>query len=130
MMKKFTLTQIFAFVGAFSWCLTLWLRGTSAIQIALLRFILGILPNIAAAWVVVGIATLLWTDTWHRKASFLFSSLTCLAVLILALGSEIFHHYFLSSPFDPYDMVATFVALTLYLGCLFVSQKRLAKSPA
>lgn len=49
-MKKLSLTTVFGLIGALSWGLTVLLRGTSLNNIELIQFILGMMPNISAAW--------------------------------------------------------------------------------
>lgn len=45
-MKKITITLVFGLIGVILWNVTNILRTTSLINIDILRFILGIMPNI------------------------------------------------------------------------------------
>lgn len=54
-MGKTTLTYFFWVTGAILWCATIFLRDMS-INNAIVNFILGIMPNIGAAWVFIWLA--------------------------------------------------------------------------
>ena len=68
-MKKITITLVFGLIGVILWNVTNILRTTSLINIDILRFILGIMPNIAACWVFIWVGELIITKI--NKKNFL-----------------------------------------------------------
>jgi len=53
---------------------------------------------------------------------FTFKVATTLSVVIflLAVVSEMVHDVFLDSPFDKNDIIATILAIVVYLACMYV----------
>ena len=114
MKEKFTVTYIFALIGALTWAFTILLRGTSITSIAPINFILGIMPNISAAWFFIWIGEIIFLKV-KREFNMKEAFISCTVVFILALLSEIVHQLFLNSPFDIYDIIATILASIIYL---------------
>lgn len=111
---KKTVTYMFGLIGVLTWGLTIFFRETSFTQITSINFILGIMPNISAAWFLV------WSGefavTYLKKTfDFKYACFSSFIVLLLALISEIVHHLYLNSAFDRDDMMATGLALFIYL---------------
>lgn len=121
--KKFkkTMTYRFGLIGVLTWALTIFMRETSVTQLAPINFILGIIPNISAAWVVVWIGEVI-VSYLKKSFDFKYACLSSLIAFLLALVSEVIHHFFLNSPFDNYDMIGTGVALLIYLIVFKIAQ--------
>ena len=113
-MKKITITLVFGLIGVILWNVTNILRTTSLINIDILRFILGIMPNIAACWVFIWVGELIITKINNNYNS-IFASIVSGIVFLLAIISEFIHDKFLNSPFDIDDIIATILAIAVYL---------------
>ena len=84
-----------------------------------MQFLLGVMPNISACWL------LLWfgeNRVMKKGKMFTFKVATTLSVVIflLAVVSEMVHDVFLDSPFDKNDIIATILAIVVYLACMYV----------
>lgn len=117
--KKYTITTVFGVIGILSWLLTLLLRERPWNGMEIMQFILGVMPNISACWV------LLWfgeNRVMKKRKMFTFKVATTLSVVIflLAVVSEMVHDVFLNSPFDKNDIIATILAIVVYLACMYV----------
>ena len=119
-MKKRTITYVFGIIGALFWGGTVLLREMQVSDISALTFILGIMPNISASWVSLYIGELL-VDKANKKFTFKVASIISVVVFLLALTSEIIHDLFLNSAFDVYDIIATILAILVYLIVLYIS---------
>lgn len=112
-MNNKTLTYFFGLAGSILWLATIFLREMS-INNSIINFMLGIMPNLAATWVFIWFAELIFISKKYvftmKRA--IFSSGT---VFVLALISEIIHDIYLNSPFDINDIVATIISIVLYL---------------
>lgn len=120
-MKKLNTTAKFGIIGGFSWTLTLLLRGTSINNIEIVNFILGIMPNISAAWFFIWIGETILNKSnkfFDLKSSIITSGL----IFLFSIISEIVHDLFLNSPFDIYDILATILAIVLYLVTFYFSK--------
>ena len=113
-MKKITITLVFGLIGVILWNVTNILRTTSLINIDILRFILGIMPNIAACWVFIWVGELIITKI-NNNYNLIFASVVSGIVFLLAIISEFIHDKFLNSPFDINDIIATILAIAVYL---------------
>ena len=113
-MKKITITLVFGLIGVILWNVTNILRTTSLINIDILRFILGIMPNIAACWVFIWVGELIITKI-NNNYNLIFASIVSGIVFLLAIISEFIHDKFLNSPFDINDIIATILAIAVYL---------------
>lgn len=117
--KKYTITTVFGVIGILSWLLTLLLRERSWNGMEIMQFLLGVMPNISACWL------LLWfgeNSVMKKGKMFTFKVATTLSVVIflLAVVSEMVHDVFLNSPFDKNDIIATILAVVVYLTSMFV----------
>lgn len=117
--KKYTITTVFGVIGILSWLLTLLLRERSWNGMEIMQFLLGVMPNISACWL------LLWfgeNSVMKKGKMFTFKVATTLSVVIflLAVVSEMVHDVFLNSPFDKNDIIATMLAVVVYLTSMFV----------
>lgn len=117
--KKYTITTVFGVIGIASWLLTLLLRERAWNGMGIMQFLLGVMPNISACWL------LLWfgeNRVMKKGKMFTFKVATTLSVVIflLAVVSEMVHDVFLDSPFDKNDIIATILAIVVYLACMYV----------
>ena len=122
-MKKITITLIFGLIGVVLWNVTNILRTTSLINIDILRFILGIMPNIAACWVFIWVGELIITKINNNYNS-IFASIVSGVVFLLAIISEFIHDKFLNSPFDINDIIATILSIIIYLVSFYFSKRK------
>ncbi|MFV0363902.1 MAG: hypothetical protein ACK5LL_12575 [Suipraeoptans sp.] len=114
-MKKIRMgvVEIMGYIGMFLWLATLFLRNINLSANTGYQFVLGVLPNIGAAWVMTMFGK--WIIIFGFKQSFTVKKhiILCVGIVLMALVSEFIHDLFLNSPFDPYDMVVTIVAQCL-----------------
>lgn len=110
---KRTLTYTFGVIGAISWTITLFLRG-QCIDSSLFNFILGIIPNIAAIWVILALFEQIFMQI-NFEFSFKKAVHISIITLLLALISEFIHDIYLNSPFDVNDIIATILSAIIYL---------------
>lgn len=122
-MKKITITLVFGLIGVILWNVTNILRTTSLINIDILRFILGIMPNIAACWVFIWVGELIITKINNNYNS-IFASIVSGVVFLLAIISEFIHDKFLNSPFDIDDIIATILAIAVYLVSFYFYKQK------
>lgn len=122
-MKKLTITHVFGLIGAISWSLTILLRETSVNNIPIINFILGVMPNISAAWFFIYVVEFILTKS-GKLFIFRYALITSTSIFLLGLVSEIIHDLFLNSPFDIYDIIATVFAIVIYLLILYLTTIR------
>ena len=122
-MKKITITLIFGLIGVVLWNVTNILRTTSLINIDALKFILGIMPNVAACWVFIWVGELIITKI-NNNYNFKFASIVSGIIFLLAIISELIHDKFLNSPFDINDIIATILSIIVYLVSFYFSKRK------
>lgn len=118
-MKKLTITSVFGIIGILFWTLTILLRGTVVNGIETFNFVLGIMPNIAAAWFFIWTVEII-VNRANKDFTFKTSLISSGLILLFAIMSETIHDLFLNSPFDIYDIIGTILAIVLYLGTLYI----------
>lgn len=111
-MKKieYGLTEYLGIAGSFIWVIVIMLRGLNLSNNSIYNFILGILPNLGAAWIFTLLFKWLIIYVFKKQYNIKTHAMVCVSIFVLALISEIIHHYFLNSPFDIFDMVITIIA--------------------
>lgn len=97
-------------IGIFLWVATVVLRDDNFSSHALYIFIMGILPNLAAAWVFTIFGKWVVIFSLKRAYSTKIHLINCAGVFIMAFLSEVVHDLFLNSPFDVFDILITVVA--------------------
>jgi len=102
--------EILGYTGIFLWIAIILLRGISLTNNSLYLFLLGIFPNLAAAWAMTMFAKWVILFILKRSVTVKIHFCICAAIIFLALISEVIHDMFLGSPFDIYDMLITVVA--------------------
>ena len=125
-MKKYTITYVFGIIGALSRSGTILLRELLLSNMSTVNFILGIMPNISASWVFLWLGEKLMNKA-NRKFTFKAASVVAGVIFLFALISEIIHDMFLNSPFDVKDIIATIVAIILYLTLFYVSKSKFVR---
>ncbi|MBU5484339.1 hypothetical protein KQI86_08360 [Clostridium sp. MSJ-11] len=125
-MKSFLTTKTLGIIGAISWFVTIILRETTLNNIEILNFILGIAPNVAAAWFFAFAVEAIYSEILKRKFTNKEAIATSVTIWVLGLGSEIIHDLFLNSPFDINDMIATSFALIILLIIFCSNNKKLS----
>lgn len=113
-MKKIKLTNSLGIIGALIWGLTIFARDSNLISNEAINFILGIAPNIGATWNFAFIAESLYISFYKKEYTFKHTIITLVGICVLALASEIIHDLFLNSPFDIFDIIATFISAIIY----------------
>ncbi|MGL4107502.1 hypothetical protein [Clostridium sp. LP20] len=113
-MKKLKLTNILGIIGAVIWTLTVLGRDTNLMTNESIKFILGIAPNIGAPWIFAFISESLYTSFYKNEYTYKLTIITLVGISVLAITSEIIHDFFLGSPFDIYDIIATLISVIIY----------------
>lgn len=124
-MKKFLTTKTLGVIGAISWTGTIILRETTLTSIQAFNFILGIAPNIAAAWLFAFSMEIIYSTLLKRKVRIKDALTISMTIWLLSLGSEIIHDLFLNSPFDINDIIATAFALIIFLIIFYLNNEDL-----
>lgn len=124
-MKNFLTTKTLGVIGAISWTGTIILRETTLTSIQAFNFILGIAPNIAAAWLFAFSMEIIYSTLLKRKVRIKDALTISMTIWLLSLGSEIIHDLFLNSPFDINDIIATAFALIIFLIIFYLNNEDL-----
>ena len=113
---KFGSTEILGYMGGLIWAAVILLRGISFSGNSVYLFLVGILPNLGAAWVITLFGKWIILFVCKQDYSIKKHCIFCFGVIILAFVSELIHDSFLNSPFDIYDIVIAIIAqLTIFL---------------
>ena len=126
-MKSLLTSKALGVIGAILWAATIILRETTLNSIGILNFILGIAPNIGAAWLFTFLIENIYSSLLKRRFAIKAAATTSIAIWILSLGSEIIHDLFLNSPFDINDIIATSFALMIYFINFYLRDKDLSR---
>ena len=122
-MNKVTYTKALGILGIGIWVGTIFLRETSAVNMQVIGFLLGIAPNIGAVWGVATIFEEMYSVLLKKKYTLKVAVAALIGIFILGLGSEIVHDLFLNSPFDIYDMISTIVASVIYILPIWIKNR-------
>lgn len=122
-MRRYSSTSILGIIGMVTWIATILLRELSINNICI-SFILGIMPNISAAWLFIWLGETIVKQK-SISSNFRIISIISGLIFLLALISEIIHDKFLNSPFDVYDIIATIVSIAIYLVVFYFSNRTL-----
>lgn len=109
--KRKTLISIVGLFGSALWVLTIYMRGTDYVQISVINFLLGILPNFGVGLLLPMITILFYPVLFEEEISVTKYRYVLVAFFLLLFISEIIHDKFINSPFDIYDLAASFIAL-------------------
>jgi len=107
---KFGSIEIMGYIGGLLWGAIIAVRLFPLPTNEIYRLIIGIAPNLGAAWIVTMFSK--WVVIFALKQNYTVKqhAVICVCIVILALASEFIHDAFLGSPFDVYDMIITIVA--------------------
>ncbi len=120
-MNKHTITSVFGIIGVLSWSLTILLREVTLNGIDTITFILGIMPNISACWFFIWLGEII-VNKMNDDFTFKVASIISGVIFLLAIISELIHDIFLNSHFDINDIIATILAITLYLIIFYITK--------
>ena len=113
-MKKIYI--ILALIGMLIWTAAIFLRETSVMENGFLRRILWVAPNFGVVWAGVGFTYLIYPNIRKREFEPKYILPLVGVILVLLLLAEIIHHFFLDSPFDVWDMVASVLAAIIIIA--------------
>ena len=112
---KFGSIEILGYMGGLIWVAVILLRGISFFNNSIYLFLIGILPNLGAAWVITMFSKWIILFMCKHNYSIKIHCIICFGVIIFAFVSELIHDSFLKSPFDICDIVITIIAqLTIF----------------
>ena len=114
--SKKNVYSILLVVGIFLWSAAVLLRGTSVMDIAILKRLIWVAPNIGVVWAGVGFAYLLFPRIFKREFNPKHTAVLLGSILAALLLSETMHHFWLGSAFDIWDMAASAVAAAIVLA--------------
>ena len=121
---KFGSIEILGYIGGLIWVAVILLRGVSFSNNSTYLFLIGILPNLGAAWIITMFGKWIVLFICKQDYSIKRHCIICFGVLVLALVSELIHDSFLNSPFDVCDIVITIIAqLTIFLIPIITKDK-------
>ena len=121
-MKKYTVTSVFGIIGIISWAITILLRETYLVNIEIINFKLGVMPNVGAAWFFIWIVEIIYEEI-KRDFTFKVSIKVSGIIFLIAVLTEVVHDMFLNSTFDIFDIIATILAITIYLIILYIFER-------
>ncbi len=117
-MKKiqFGTIEILGYIGMAVWVGANILRMLDLSNHPTYLFMVGMLPNVGAAWSFTMLFK--WLVQWRCAGDYtiLAHMLLCGIVMLLGLISELIHDMFLGAPFDSYDVFASMLAQLLMMS--------------
>lgn len=114
MKKKIGSIEILGFIGLVVWILNNLIRNQFHTVNPILIFIMGIIPNIGAAWFALALGKFIVQYLFKKPYSLQIHLFICIGILAVALAYEIYYHSssnFYRRPFDVFDMLATLLSL-------------------
>ena len=113
-MKK--IHSILALIGVIIWSLAIFLRGTPLMDSDIIKWFSWVAPNFGVVWAGVGFTYLLYPRIRKKEFEPKYTLLLVGIIFMFLLFAEIIHHFFLDSPFDVWDMVASAIAAIIVIG--------------
>lgn len=110
MRKSFNSIDVLGIQGIFIWLVVVLLRRTNIVGGELCTFLLGVLPNLGAAWLVTAIIKNLVVKIMKENYTIAAHSINCITILLIALCSEFFFFIVYGRAFDYADIVVTAIA--------------------
>ena len=125
---KFGSIEILGYIGGLIWVAVILLRGISFSDNSIYLFLVGILPNLGAAWAITMLGK--WIVLFICKQDYGIKKhcIVCFGVIILAFASELVHDSLLNSPFDIYDMAITIIAQLIILLVPIITKDKYFKN--
>lgn len=102
--------ELLGYIGIAIWVAVVLLRGYPLLDNSIYLFLLGTLPNLAAAWVMTMFIKWGIVIVFKKNFTIKIHFSLCIGIVVLAFISEIIHDFFFNSPFDIYDMILTVFA--------------------
>ena len=111
-MKKFKIgsVEILGIIGVILWIVVLFLRRRSLTNHSVYLFIVGMAPNLAAAWISTAVGKLLISLGLKRRMTIKMYFSLCFSIFLFSICSEFIYDRYLGSAFDVYDICVTAVA--------------------
>jgi len=125
---KFGSMEILGYMGGLIWGAVILLRGISFSNNSIYLFLVGILPNLGAAWVTTMFGKWIVLFICKQDYSIKKHCIFCFGIIILAFLSELIHDSFLNSTFDIYDMVITIIAQLIVFSVPIVTKDKYFKN--
>ena len=113
-MKKIYI--ILALIGMLVWTAAIFLRETSLMEYSFIRRLFWVAPNFGVVWAGVGFTYILYPRIRQKEFETKNTFPLVGIILVLLFVSEIIHHFFLDSPFDIWDMVASIIAAIIIIA--------------
>jgi hypothetical protein len=105
--KKLGSIEILGYVGVLIWAMVLFLRGRNVSHNSIYLFVIGMLPNLAAAWISTAIGKGFIIRVLKRSVTTDVYLLLCFSIVIFSFCSELIYERYFSSVFDIYDILVT-----------------------
>jgi len=105
--KKLGSIEILGCVGILIWVVVLFLRGRNVSHNNTYLFVIGMLPNLAAAWISTAIGKWFIIRVLKRRVTTDVYLLLCFSIVIFSFCSELIYERYFSSVFDIYDILVT-----------------------
>ena len=105
--KKFGSIEILGCVSILIWVTVLFLRGRNVSHNNTYLFVIGMLPNLAAAWISTAIGKWFIIRVLKRRVTTDVYLLLCFSIVIFSFCSELIYERYFSSVFDIYDILVT-----------------------
>ena len=103
-------TEKLGCIGGFIWSLVYFMRDMNLSDNEVVKFLLGVLPNLGAAWAFTMLGKWIILYTIKKSMTLKIHFVLCASVLVFAVASEIIHDKLLNSPFDIWDIILTIIA--------------------
>jgi len=107
---KFGSVELLGFIGILVWVCVTYIRTNDSVFNPVFSFVIGILPNLGAAWTMTMFGKWTVLIAMNRRYSLKKHAAFCIGVLAAAVLSEYLYDVFLQNPFDIYDILLTVIA--------------------
>ena len=129
-MKKVKIGSIefFACAGVVIWAIVLFLRTKNISNSDFYLFVIGMLPNLAAAWISTLFGKWIIVFLMKRSITIKIYRFLCLSIFLFAVCSELIYDMFLGSSFDIYDILITAIAqIIIFIVPIRIKDKSLSE---
>lgn len=107
--------ELIGFAGIIMWLAATLIRKSNISHNEVSSFIVGIIPNFAAAWTMTMVFKNIFIIFTKKPYTAKIHSIICFSILAIALLSEVVFALFFNSRFDLYDILATIIAQLIML---------------
>ena len=129
-MKRFEIgsIEVLGSMGILIWALVLFLRTRNMPNNDFCVFVIGMLPNLAAAWISTMIGKWIIVLGLKRRLTVRVYGVLCFSIMLFALCSELIYDLYFDSAFDIYDLVVTAMAqIVAFILPLLLQDKSISK---